>query len=424
MFHKLINFWRSALFGNAWDAQSKSLVEVQKLGSGLEKQVRDILQWPNGKVTYDHINKYKIQVDNAYPNIENPEIIASVTYTKPDTRGHSNENKFQLKVGELALIKYAYPECRVLLIIGGSGDSWLSYVLDAFKFFYDEVLFLWLESDRNKLLEISQNPKTVKRNHKEFWSVLSQEWGKCILAPQDTIPPKGLVRYTIADILRNQNPKVHHPHLIENEVARLCMHMSKINNGKEWDNFLKGNWGAIEMSRNYFNPLEAIVETVLKYANLKFDGGVSRDVPVPSMLHDLGMQETSVSEDFILYSNELKKPVYIQCKASGGGRKQHGKNIQNRTKEQITRGIIYRCNVIDNSIKLNEKNFHWVSILDGDWGVTKSTPLKYIHMLQLAGYDKYFCAKSLLDENFNVKKEDSPLYNYLVHDLKCQRLDE
>ena len=158
------------------------------------------------------------------------------------------------------------------------------------------------------------------------------------------------------------------------------------------------------MSRNYFNPVEASVELTLSQAGLRFQGGIARDVQVPSLLHNLGMHETSLSEDFILHSRKLDIPIYIQCKASGGGRAQHGKNIQNRTKEQIARGLFYRCNTARKQIVLQSKMFKWIGILDGNWAVTSKQPLKYIHMLQLAGYDHFISADRLLTSSFVVKK--------------------
>lgn len=409
----------------AWEKQAASLVEVQKIGSGLEKEVRATLEWPTGKVTYDKKNKYQIQVDCAFPSVETPQVIASVTYTKPDTRGHSNENKLHLKVGELALLKYANPDTRVVLVIGGDKESWLPYVLKAFEFFYDETIFLWEDTGLNRLREIKDNPKSVKLAHEDFWMALRAEWEATALQDKSSPPPKGLVRYAVADELKKQTPRVHHPSLIENEIARACMHAAKINEGKEWDNFLRENWGALEMSRNYFNPVEASVDLCLKRAGLGYKGGIAYDVQVPSLLHDLGLTTTSVSEDFIPFSKTYEKPVYIQCKASGGGREQHGKNIQNRAKEQITRGLLYRCRIIDGKLTLFPKNFIWVSILDGDWGVTASTPHKYIHMLQLAGYDKMIGASELLTDNLKLKdEENNPLIQYLVNELDCAKAEE
>jgi hypothetical protein len=175
------------------------------------------------------------------------------------------------------------------------------------------------------------------------------------------------------------------------------------------------------MSRNYFNPVEAAVEITLNESRLAFRGGVARDVAVPSLLHDLGMRGTSVSEDFVLHSTALDMPVYVQCKASGGGRAQHGKNIQNRTKEQITRGLLYSCRSTGRGvIEWHPKRFHWIGILDGNWGAERRQPLKYIHMLQLAGYDKLFGANDLLTPEGNVKRQDNPLARYLVDELKCR----
>ena len=86
-----------------------------------------------GRVTYDEQYGYQLQVDAAYPSTDAPRTIVSVTYTKPDKPGHSNENKLQLKVGELALFK--------TYTAGASAGSrhrreqvpaWLPYVLKAF----------------------------------------------------------------------------------------------------------------------------------------------------------------------------------------------------------------------------------------------------------------------------------------------------
>lgn len=59
----------------------------------------------------------------------------------------------------------------------------------------------------------------------------------------------------------------------------------------------------------------------------------------------------------------------------------------------------------------------WVGVLDGDWGTTKSYPLKYIHMLQIAGYDKLLPADSLIDDVCELQYEN-PLSRYL-QELEC-----
>ena len=309
-------------------------------------------------------------------------------------------------------------------MIGGSEEAWLPYVLSAFAHFYDEVIFLWKTGAEDRLRKIKANPLvTVLRNLK-FWSDLSRDWDQVELIPEGEAIPNGLVRYAVADTLRHQAPKVFHPTLIDNEVARLCMQRSRQYSGTEWDHYINDRWGRIEMSRNYFNPVEASVEISLVNANLKFDGGVAQDVPVPSLLHELGMTETSLSEDFVLYSRRLGIPVYVQCKASGGGRQQHGKNIQNRAKEQIARNIFYRSAWNDPVLQWPpSKAFHWVSVLDGDWSVSKSTPYKYLHMLQWAGYDAFFGASDLLDDDLSVKRgAKNPLVRYLTDTLECEAI--
>jgi hypothetical protein len=408
------------LADKAWDAQSKSLIEVQKKGSHLEKLVRGMLGWSSGRIVYEHDLGYKVQVDCAYPSLANPEVIASVTYTSPDKPGHSNENKLHLKVGELALLKRAYPEVKIILVLGGVKESWLPYVLDAFEYFYDEVICLWDEKGFDRIRELASEPSKAKFKNKEFWASHRDELNSIQLFDDNYNIPCGLVRYAVLDLLKQQEPIVHNPTLIENPVAGICMQKSYENQGAEWQNYLEGNWHNIEMSRNYFNPVEATVELSLREFSFEFEGGIARDVPVPSLLHSLGMPNTRVSEDFTLYSETLDMEVYIQCKASGGGRGQHGKNIQNRTKEQITRCIIYRGEFDDGNLIWGTKKFHWIGVLDGDWGVTKSEPFKYVHMLQLAGYDKLFCAADLLTPELIIRKENNPLVDYLIDDLNCK----
>ncbi len=407
----------------AWQKQSASLVQVQIQGKGLEKEVCSVLGWNGGSVVYDKTHGYKVQVDAAYPNLVEPEYIVSVTYTNPDMRGHSNENKLQLKVGELVLLKGAYPDLRVILVIGGTAEAWLKYVLNAFKAFFDEVLFLWNESDRKRLAQIGINPSSVDLMHHDFWHDVHRERISRPLAPQNTPPPCSNIRFSVIDALKNQKPTVYNPNLITNQIARLCMLRSFDLDGAEWKSYLRGAWHSIEMSRNYFNPLEAVVEITLTEAGFDYQGGVARDIPVRSLLHDLGMKETRMSEDFVLFSERFNQPVYIQCKASGGGRDQHGKNIQNRTKEQTARSIFYTASSPDGTKLIwNSKAFHWISVLDGDWGVTRSEPLKYVHMLQMAGYDRIFAASELVRDNLDVRKQDNPLALYLGQELKCRRV--
>ena len=406
----------------AWQNQSKTLVEVQRYGSNLEREVRNLLDWDAGRVVYDKYNGYKIQVDCAWPSLGDPKVIASVTYSNPDTPGHSNENKLQLKLGELVLLKNCYPELKAILVLGGTKEAWLPYVLEAFNYFYDQVIFLWEDTGVDQLVNLKSDPSIVGAKHQDFWDSLRSTWKERQkhLATGDI--PSGLVRYSVLDALKS-DPGCAVPSDIKNPIARYCMQASLAGGGTEWNHYRRENWGAIEMSRSYFNPQEAIVELSLLEGDFQYQGGVARDIEVPSLLHALGMKNTKLSEDFTLYSEALQKPVYIQCKASGGGRAQHGKNIQNRTKEQVARGILYSANLHESGdLKFNDSGFHWISILDGDWGVNQGEQYKYLHMLELAGYRKYFAASSLIDDTMHVlPRESNPLIAYL-DEIKCVRV--
>lgn len=403
----------------AWANQSKTLAEVQRYGSNLEREVRNVLDWDGGRVAYDRQRGYNIQIDCIWPTLARPKSIASVTYSNPDTPGHSNENKLQLKLGELALLKNSYPDLSATLVLGGTRDAWLPYVVSAFEYFYDDVVFLWESTGIDRLTTLRADPANAPRKHDAFWTELRRSWQVRLSSAYTGAPPTGLVRYAIIDALKAE-PTRKQPSEIRNEVARFCMQASDGAGGTEWGHYVRGNWNAIEMSRSYFNPVEAAVEISLRAAGFKYEGGVAKDVEVSSFLHELGMSNTKLSEDFILYSRKLNQPVYIQCKASGGGRGQHGKNIQNRTKEQVARGILYSASLgSDGKLQFGEIPAHWISVLDGNWGVTKTEPLKYIHMLQLAGYDNFFAASSLLDEELDVAKINNPLIEYL-ESLDCE----
>ena len=406
----------------AWQNQSRTLVEVQRYGSNLEREVRNILDWDAGRITYDQVNGYKIQVDCAWPSLTSPAVIASVTYSNPDTPGHSNENKLQLKVGELVLLKNCYPDLKAVLVLGGSKESWLPYVLTAFEYFFDQVIFLWEDFGIDQLGKIRTDPNSVKAKHPDFWTALRKTWESRQKNLTEGEIPCGLVRYQVLDALIEQ-PGCATPAEITNQIARYCMQASFDSGGTEWNHYRRENWSKIEMSRSYFNPQEAIVELSLIDGDFKYEGGVARDIEVSSLLHELGMNNTKLSEDFTLYSELLKRPVYIQCKASGGGRAQHGKNIQNRTKEQVARGILYSAKLDKKGLlKFNDAGFHWISVLDGNWGVNQGEQYKYLHMLELAGYKKYFGASTLIKPNMDILQGNAnPLIQYL-NEIECRKI--
>jgi hypothetical protein len=414
----------------AYERQSHSLRYVQTFGPALEKNVSAALGWPGGKVIYYERAGvvYKLQVDSCWPNVNSPQAVASVTYCKPDKPGHSNENKLQLKLGELMLVKARFPEIRSVLVIGGNRETWLPYVLRAFNFFFDRTVFAWEEDFENKINEIRDNPGAIPLRHAATWKQLAGEWSTTKL--WDGEPIDSSLREGVWTYMREIGREGELPEDISNEIFRLCMQTAfdrhkatRGRNGHEWTNYLNDEWDKLWQSRSFFNPGEAAIQLSLSRAGFAYLGALAQDVAVPSLIHYLGGEEvdnTKVSEDFILYSRKLDKPVFIQSKSTGGGLGRHGKNIQNRTKEQLARSLFYRGSVDEKGqIILRPKDYYWIGLLDGDWGVTRVTPLKYIHMLQWAGYDYLLAADSLVTDDFSLNPiEANPLVVHL-QSLEC-----
>ena len=133
------------------------------------------------------------------------------------------------------------------------------------------------------------------------------------------------------------------------------------------------------------------------------------------------MTNTKLSEDFVLFSEQLKLPVYIQCKSSGGGRRQHGKNIQNRAKEQIARSILYRARLIDGAITWQPKAYHLIWNTGRELGCHRAFTIQIYPYVTTAGYDKWFAASSLLTSE-GQGMFPNPLEEYLIDVLKCRRI--
>lgn len=377
----------------------------------MEQRIREYLGWKKGRVVYyqNENIKYDLDVDNCYPNNQNPEAFVSVTYCDPDTPGHSNENKLQLKLGELLLLKSKYPQIRAVLVVGIVKEAWLKYVLQAFEYFYDEVLFTWDSEFKEKLREIKGNPSLISLKHQTTWEQLAKEWSHCLLTQKPPIDSS--LRINTYNYILKHGCEGNLPSDIANEIIRKCMQAAydrsvetRARSGREWENYRKEKWEKLWQSRSFFNPAEAVIELLLDW------GGYAH----------LG----KVSEDFILFSNKLNMPVFIQSKSSGGGKERHGKNIQNRTKEQLARCLFYRGIIKGDEIILRDKNFYWISVLDGNWGVTEKTPLKYIHMLQWAGYDFIIGADDLVDDNLSVIYGDSNVLLEKLADLDCEKNED
>lgn len=413
----------------AYEEQSQSLKYVQKFGPELERAVAAALAWTGGRVAYysnEQKVAYDLQVDCCFPNVAKPEAVVSVTYCKPDIPGHSNENKLQLKLGEMMLIKGVFPECRSILVIGGNKETWLKYVLVAFDFFFDRTVWAWDKDFDKQILGIRNNPKAIALKHAQVWKQLNAEWGQVKLWSE--APINSGLRKSLWEVVSETGCEGDLPENISNEVFRYCMEAAfrrhketrgKV--GKEWTSYLNEDWDALWQSRSFFNPGEAAIELSLQRGGFCFKGALAQDEDVPSLIHTLGGSEvdnTKVSEDFVLYSRALDRPVFIQSKSTGGGLEGHGKNIQNRTKEQLARSLFYRGRIENGSIVLRPKDYFWISVLDGNWGVTKKTPLKYIYMLQWAGYDFLMAADSLVTDDLSLNTENQLIRK--LEELDCE----
>src|SRR6266567_6518614 len=425
------------VFTMAYERQGISLRAVQKYGPELEKKVSEFLGWTGGRkvrvVYFDGgkpLLRYDLQVDSCYPSPESPDVFVSVTYCKPDKPGHSNENKLQLKIGELMLLKGQYPNIRSVLVIGGNRSTWWRYVLRVFEYFFDETIFMWEDDAEERLDKIRADPGIVTPKHSEVLQAIKQEWDSTKLWTNEPINSR--LRRGIWEMVRAVEHTGELPSSISNEIVRHCMETAynvslkrraRGQRGREWSHFLRRDWNSLLQARSYFNPAEAAIDLTLRKAGFAYLGGLAIDVPVPSLLHFLGgadVDRTKVSEDFVLFSRKYNQPVFIQSKSTGGGSEEHGKNIQNRTKEQLTRGLIYRGSInAEGNIEVRQQDFIWIGLLDGNWGVTRKTPLKYIHMLQWAGYRHLLASDSLVDENFELLPTDVNPLAAILKELDC-----
>jgi hypothetical protein len=412
----------------AYSEQSQSLKYVQKFGPQLEKAVSRALGWNGGRIVYNNYDgtPYDLQVDCCTPTLQDPEVVVSVTYCKPDTPGHSNENKLQLKLGEVMLIKAAFPDCRSVLIIGGNKSTWLRYVLTAFNFFFDRTIVAWAKDFDKQVLEVKNDPGSIRPKHSDVWRQLKREWDQVQLwsAP----PVNSSLRKSLWEFVSETGCEGELPEDIGNEVFRHCMQTAFDRHketrgrvGREWTSYLNEDWGALWQSRSFFNPAEAAIELSLSHTGFCYKGALAEDEDVPSLIHTLGgteVDKTKVSEDFVLYSRALDRPVFIQSKSTGGGLEGHGKNIQNRTKEQLARSLFYRGRIEMGEIVVRPKDYYWISVLDGNWGVTQKAPLKYIHMLQWAGYDFLLPADSLVSPDLALNPNNALIEK--LRELDCE----
>jgi len=408
----------------AYGKQGISLEEVQRNAPLFERIIKETVDGKSGRIKYTDHPRALLQMDIVLPSSKTPKTAISVTHSNPDTPGHSNENKFQLKLGEIYLLKTYHEDLRCLITIGGSEKAWLPYVLPAFKQFYDGFL-IWEEGKERELREML----SCGLRNEEFWEAERQRRREIVLSKDPQCAPISSLRN---DFLMHVIPsgfRKSHPEEIPNELLRSMALKSyeayirtRGESGKFWIHLINANLSGVQQERNFFNPTETTVEILLDRARFRYEGQLGFDMELANLLHDFGMIETSVGEDFVLYSRKENKPVYIQCKSSGGGPKQHAKNIGNRSKEQIGRSMLYRCRYLNDKIVSIPQNFIWIGVLDGNWRMPNNYPLKHIHFLEIAGYTKHFAADTLVTSRFEPNLENS-LLRYL-DDLQCYKQNE
>ena len=255
----------------AYGAQSRSLGASNLRGQIGESLVLNLTGGENLRLSYSDKDPLALLQSDCVLNVgaEN-ELILSTTHTKPDTKGHSNENKFQLKLGEMWLWKTHRPNRRVVIVLTGREDQWLPWCLTAFKFFFDDAIFEWEPDFHNRI--INANRDTTLRNV-DLWKreVEIRENREKIadeLIGKQVLPRFSKLRHRFFE---EEVPKVwqsiNHPDEISNEILRSCMVEAYKRDSKEWQHIRRENntGGTHEkfwQSRTFFNPAEASIAAI------------------------------------------------------------------------------------------------------------------------------------------------------------------
>lgn len=429
-----------------YQSQSRSLGDSNFRGQRGENIVLSLTGGENLRLPYSDVDpQYLLQSDCVLNVGTDRELILSTTHTKPDSKGHSNENKFQLKLGEMWLWKTHRPSRRVVIVLTGREDQWLPWCLTAFKFFFDDAIYEWEPNFNQRIIDADAN---TKNRHIDLWKNESRlrkkrerraSWNLDI--PHEKIQPHANIKQTsptstgprlsprfsrlrhrfFEEIVPKYWQKIDNPREIGCEIFRSCMEIAYERDAKEWQHLRKTNNSGIGMNvfwqcRSFFNPAEASIAWHLKKNQLPFSGGIASDVTIPSFMSALAQttesydefNRTKMSEDFVLKQRNtegVERLIYIQSKSSGGGLEGHGKAIQNRAKEQIARNMLYRLRPKFDS-KMDVIGFYdigsqfkWIAVIDNNWNIPKKTPKKNLHSLFLAGYDEIIYADELLDPN-------------------------
>lgn len=390
-----------------------------RTGTALEETIQKMLD-RMGASRYSHGDTIQygpdpldsFEEDFILPSSSKPETIISVTHSNPKIKGHSNENKLHQGLGELYLLKTWRPDLRCIIFMGGPSEKWLDYVPKVFDLFYDGVVHSW-DADIRVSLERALR---CELKHRRYWTEEQKLRNGIAL---ETDPTKAPVSTLRRDFYREVVPEylgVSSPKAIQNSPLRIMAQKAMRGGGEFWNYLQEAKMIDIGSERSFFNPVETVTEMIL--AKNKLDYTMSEAVK-RTLLAELGYGKTKRSEDFSLFSRRFNQPVYIQCKASGGGETQHGKQIPDKAREQIARSVIYRTEFKDGELISGKKNFKWIYILDGNWRTPAGHPLKYTRLLQIAGCDYMMGANDLVNERYEPK-DDSYLEKVLKGDLDCR----
>lgn len=366
----------------------------------------------------DYHRSASIREDFILPNTGNPKTTIYVTHSNPSkARGHSNENKLHQALGELYLLKTYYPELRCVAFLGGLREKWTEYVPQAISFFYDGVSYAWDNDPAESFLQALDAPL----KHSKFWEEETQLRKSIELSTDPQIAPNSFLRTNFYKQVIPKYLGITSPAAIYNEPLKFMAQSAIDKNGAFWQHLYSGDFPKIWSERTYFNPLEACVALLLNKEQFAYKGGLGEDVDVHhNLLLEMGYSSANRKTDFLLEDAE-GVPVYIQCKSAGGGQEgQLTKHITDRAREQIARSMIYRSTYRNGKLISQPKNFRWYFVLDNKWRTPNHYPLKYLHILEIAGVDQVFPSDDLITDNFEVNP-NSELAKELSR-IGCKRL--
>jgi len=345
--------------------------------------------------------------------VEKIKTIISVTQANPAKPGHSIENKLHQALGELFLHKVHNPNCRSILFVGGTENSWgtdqqlkkygKSYTLETLSIFYDYTIAVW-DPDILQKLEIALNCP-LKNN--DFWLKEKSRVDSLSLYNRiKGIPNKNLRSDFYNEIIvPSVKEGINDIEQIKNPILRYMALVSKRFEGKFHIKLIEGDIEGLEVDRSFNNPPEAAVCMILEHLGISFRSdyihGKKSVLTDKNLLYELGFDEMHRYTDFILKTNN-GKTVYIECKSAGGGNEGGHKHITDRAREQVARSVLERTSYRQSSLINGIQNYEWIFILDADWETPKTYPQKFIHTLQIAGATGWFTAHDLVDSNYNL----------------------